>query len=92
MATQSVSEHHPVDSTLIEWLQEATEVSSNDEGWALLAEVGSLMVQWHSDFDSRTYGFRKLSSLLVSTGRFEISNRSPEHGKSDAVYARYLSS
>ena len=88
----SVSEPHPVDLTLIGWLQEAIDASSDDEGWALLAEVGSLMVQWHSDFDSRTYGFGKLSSLLVSTGRFEISNRSPGHGKPDVVCARYLDS
>ncbi|KAM0226724.1 hypothetical protein ACHAPO_012128 [Fusarium lateritium] len=86
----SAPEHKAVDLTTIGWLQEAVEVSSDDEGWALLAEVGSLMVQWHSDFDPRTYGCKKLSGLLRSTGRFAVVNRFPEDKKSDAMYARCL--
>jgi uncharacterized LabA/DUF88 family protein len=85
----SAPEPHLVDSLVIGWLREAIEVSSDDEGWALLAEVGSLMVQWHSDFDPRTYGFRKLNELLLSTDRFEIAHRSPGGGKPGVIYARY---
>jgi uncharacterized LabA/DUF88 family protein len=90
VARTSAPEPHPVDSKVIEWLQEAIEVSSDDEGWALLSEVGSLMVQWHSDFDPRTYGYRKLSELLISIACFEISHRSPGDGKPGVPYARYL--
>jgi hypothetical protein len=43
-------EPHGVDSMVTQWLREAIEASSDDEGWTLLAEVGSLMVQWYSDF------------------------------------------
>lgn len=83
---------HPVDREAVEWLQEAIEVSSDDEGWALLSEVGSLMIQWHSDFDPRTYGFKKLSQLMTSIACFETSNRSPGNGKSAVVYVRYIDS
>ncbi|PTD02510.1 hypothetical protein FCULG_00012574 [Fusarium culmorum] len=86
----SAPEPHPVDSMVIEWLRKAIEMSSDGKGWAPLAEVGSVMVQWHSDFDPRTFGFKKLNALLISTGRFEISHRSVGDGKTDIIYSRYL--
>ncbi|OBS29559.1 hypothetical protein FPOA_03496 [Fusarium poae] len=86
----STTEPQLIDAVAIGWLREAVEVSSDDDGWALLAEVGLLMVQWHSDFDPRTYGCKKLSVLLRSTGHFSVVQRHLENKKSDAMYARWL--
>ncbi|CEI67525.1 hypothetical protein FVEN_g5624 [Fusarium venenatum] len=90
MHGNSTPEHQLLDSTTIGWLREAVEVSSDDSGWALLEEVNSLMVQWHSDFDPRTYGCSKLSTLLISTSHVELSRRSPGKKGSNAVYVRWL--
>ncbi|MEX0317879.1 MAG: NYN domain-containing protein [Ruegeria sp.] len=45
---------------------------TNDiDGWATLAFVGSELVKRYPDFDSRTYGFKRLSELVRAIGRFE---------------------
>lgn len=49
-----------------------------DDGWVPLGAVGTQLANYASDFDPRTYGFRKLSDLVRETGAFEIDH--PEGG------------
>jgi uncharacterized LabA/DUF88 family protein len=44
----------------------------SEDGWVSLGTVGTQLSNLASDFDVRTYGFRKLSDLVRSTGAFEI--------------------
>jgi uncharacterized LabA/DUF88 family protein len=44
----------------------------SEDGWVTLGEVGKRLVDLASDFDSRTYGFRKLSDLVRKTNAFDI--------------------
>lgn len=44
----------------------------DDGGWVTLAEVGQRLRNANPDFDTRTYGFAKLSELIANLGRFEI--------------------
>ncbi|GKU10711.1 unnamed protein product [Fusarium langsethiae] len=81
-------ETREVDEDVIGFLWEAVEVAADEEGWAVLSKVGSLITKWHPDFDSRTYGFRKLKDLMESTSLFEIIHRSPGLGKPELAYAR----
>jgi uncharacterized LabA/DUF88 family protein len=46
-----------------------------EDGWVGLGVVGQRLAAIASDFDPRTYGFRKLSDLVRSTGAFEIDQR-----------------
>ena len=48
---------------------------SDDEGWAFLGDVGSRIQKRQPNFDSRNYGFDKLTPLIKSIGRFEIEQR-----------------
>ncbi|MVT50491.1 NYN domain-containing protein [Bradyrhizobium yuanmingense] len=48
-----------------------TQMESED-GWVTLGEVGRQLANLASDFDPRTYGFRKLSDLVRKTNSFEI--------------------
>jgi len=48
---------------------------SDDEGWAFLGDVGSLLQKKRPNFDPRNYGFQKLTPLIKSTGKFEIEQR-----------------
>lgn len=41
------------------------------DGWASLSFVGSQLGKMYPDFDSRTYGYKRLSDLVRATGRFE---------------------
>ena len=43
-----------------------------EDGWVGLGVVGQRLANIASDFDSRTYGYRKLSDLVRKTGAFDI--------------------
>ena len=51
-----------------------TEVSDED-GWAFLGDVGNMLSKRHPDFDTRNYGFNKLTPLVESLGCFDIISR-----------------
>ncbi len=44
---------------------------SEGDGWVNLGEVGNRIQKAHPDFDSRSYGHPKLSSLVLAGKRFE---------------------
>jgi hypothetical protein len=69
-------------------LRDAVEAASDEEGWAPLAAVGSIVTKQAPDFDSRNYGYAKLSDLIDATGLFDLDWRKPASGKSSVVYAR----
>lgn len=48
---------------------------SDDDGWAFLGDVGSLIQKKRPNFDSRNYGFEKLTQLIKSIGQYEIDQR-----------------
>jgi uncharacterized LabA/DUF88 family protein len=49
-----------------------------EDGWVPLGIVGNQLANLASDFDPRTFGFRKLSDLVRKTNAFEIDH--PEGG------------
>lgn len=44
----------------------------SEDGWVPLGAVGTQLANLASDFDPRTYGFRKLSDLVRKTGAFDV--------------------
>jgi uncharacterized LabA/DUF88 family protein len=48
---------------------------SDDEGWAFLGDVGSLLQKKQPNFDPRNFGFQKLTPLIKSTRKFDIEQR-----------------
>ncbi len=50
----------------------AVDDASDDTGWAHLGEVGSNLTKKKPDFDSRNYGYSRLSSLLEASRHFEV--------------------
>ena len=45
-------------------IEEAVDSVANDSGWSQLGDVGNLLVKKDPAFDTRNYGFKKLSSLI----------------------------
>ena len=43
--------------------------------------MGHIITNQRPDFDSRSYGYAKLSDLITATTLFEIERRSPGDGK-----------
>jgi hypothetical protein len=48
----------------------------DDDGWVSLGALGSQIQNMFPDFDTRTYGSAKLSTLLERAGPFEIDRKS----------------
>ena len=76
------------DTALVNQLRNAVDAASDDDGWASLAAVGHILIKQRSDFDSRSYGYAKLSELLTATTLFELDHRRAGDGKQAVVYAR----
>lgn len=60
----------------------------DEEGWAFLGEVGALLQKKQPNFDSRNYGFQKLTPLIKSIDKFEIEQRKNSVGTRNLIYVR----
>ncbi|MBD2655322.1 NYN domain-containing protein [Synechocystis sp. FACHB-383] len=69
------------DAKLISLLRSAISSTIDDDGWSSLAEIGG-HIKNQASFDSRNYGYAKLSSLFEAIDLFEIER------KNRAIYVR----
>ena len=60
----------------------------DEEGWAFLGEVGALLQKKQPNFDSRNYGFQKLTPLIKSINKFEVEQRKNPKGNRNLIYVR----
>ena len=61
---------------------------SDEDGWAFLGDVGSLLQKKQPNFDSRNYGFEKLTPLIKSTGHFEIDQRENPKRRNKLIFVK----
>lgn len=61
---------------------------ADDDGWAFLGDVGSLLQKKQPNFDSRNYGFQKLTPLINSIPDFEIERREDTKGRMKLIYVK----
>ena len=59
---------------------------ADDDGWAFLGDVGNLLQKKQPNFDSRNYGFQKLTPLIKSTKNFDIEQRGAPKGKFKLIF------
>ena len=57
---------------LTDLLLPAVEANAKDDGWAALSAVGSYVVNTNPTFDSRNFGYSKLSTLVADLPRLEV--------------------
>lgn len=74
------------DTRLVNLLRGAVEAASDDSGWANLGLVGSVMAKQAPEFDSRNYGYAKLSELIAASALFEVEKR--KMGEGTAAFVR----
>ncbi|MDX2505505.1 MAG: NYN domain-containing protein [Gammaproteobacteria bacterium] len=66
---------------------DALEQSSDEDGWAQLGTFGSYLTKLQPDFDSRNFGFKKLSDLVKSkTDLFVIEERNISGSDKNQLY------
>jgi len=63
------------DTALIALLARTVDDCMDETRWADLAIIGRHIAKTHPDFDPRTYGYKKLSDLLVATEGYEVKTR-----------------
>lgn len=88
--TKAQGSEATVAQPLISMIIAAQAASSDENGWATLAEVGSRVAKQIPEFDSRNYGFTRLSELVDATKRFEL-DRSGKSSKGVLIRIKGLS-
>jgi uncharacterized LabA/DUF88 family protein len=61
---------------------------ADDDGWAFLGDVGSLLQKKQPNFDSRNFGFQKLTPLIKSINKFEIDLREGPSGRHKLIFVK----
>ncbi|WP_445731523.1 NYN domain-containing protein [Mariniflexile sp.] len=61
---------------------------SDDDGWAFLGDVGSLLQKKQPNFDSRNFGFDKLTPLIKSIDIFELEQRENPKSRHKLIFVR----
>ncbi|MBN2030610.1 NYN domain-containing protein [bacterium] len=61
---------------------------ADDDGWAFLGDVGNLLQKKQPNFDSRNYGFQKLTPLIKSIQKYDVEQRENPKGRSKLIYVK----
>jgi uncharacterized LabA/DUF88 family protein len=78
-----------VPEKIIELIADSIADIADDDGYAFLGELGSLLLKKQPDFDSRNFGYRKLTPLIASLDRFELDIRvSASSANTKHIYVR----
>jgi uncharacterized LabA/DUF88 family protein len=75
VAAKGKQEGFPDKAGIIQEVKRIIEEISDDDGWAFLGNIGNVLIKRYPNFDTRNYGYNKLTPLLSSTKEFEIDQR-----------------
>ncbi|MEH6408283.1 MAG: NYN domain-containing protein [Leeuwenhoekiella sp.] len=87
--TDKSKEHEGIDKMTrkeIKLISSTISDLADDDGWAFLGDVGSLLQKKQPNFDSRNYGFQKLTPLIKSIDDFEIEQREGTSKRFKLIY------
>lgn len=73
---------------VIKMLRNSVSDAADEDGWAFLGDVGSLILKKQPNFDSRNFGFEKLTPLFKSLSQFETEQRDQSNGRFKLIYVR----
>ena len=77
-----------ITSKEIKLIETSISALSDEDGWAFLGDVGSLIQKKQPNFDSRNFGFQKLTPLIKSTGQFELEQRETPKSRRKLIYVK----
>ncbi|REG87853.1 NYN domain-containing protein [Winogradskyella sediminis] len=86
--TISKNNYDSITAKEIKFIATTIDDVADDDGWAFLGDVGSLLQKKQPNFDSRNYGFQKLTPLINSISAFEIERRDDSRGRSKLIYVK----
>ncbi len=78
-----------VNAKIVDLISSTVDDIADEDGWAFLGDVGSLLIKKRPDFDPRNYGFEKLTPFIKSLrDNFDIDERVTERASIKHVYIR----
>ncbi|PQJ72278.1 MULTISPECIES: NYN domain-containing protein [Polaribacter] len=77
-----------ITSKVIKLISSTISDLSDEDGWAFLGDVGSLLQKKQPNFDSRNYGFDKLTPLIKSIGKFELEQRENTKSRHKLIFVK----
>lgn len=78
-----------VDNKTLKLIADSVNDVADENGWAFLGDVGSMIIKKKPDFDARNFGFSKLTPMLKSLKKhFEINERETDKSNTKLVYIR----
>lgn len=77
-----------INTKLIRLIHNTIADLADDDGWAFMGDVGNLLQKKQPNFDSRNYGFQKLTPMISSINAFEIEERESQRGRHKLIYVR----
>lgn len=86
--TTKKSEYDKITPKVVKLIASTISDVADDDGWAFLGDVGSLLQKKQPNFDSRNYGYQKLTPMINSIDKFEIESRENQRGKYKLIYVR----
>ncbi len=86
--TSPKSEIDKITPKVIQLISSTVSDLADDDGWAFLGDVGNLLQKKQPNFDSRNYGFQKLTPLIKSIKKFEIEQRESPKGRFKLIYVK----
>lgn len=82
-------EHDQITNNVIKLIESTISDCADEDGWAFLGDVGSLLQKKQPNFDSRNYGFQKLTPMIHSIKKFEVEERDNQKGtRHKLIYVR----
>ena len=83
---ETEAENKPL--TVQELIAQSVEDLADEDGYAYLGDVGTLLLKKQPDFDARNYGYSKLSKFIGSLGIFDIDERHNANYQGTQVFLR----
>ena len=74
-STNNKNNINDLDKPTLNLIYKAVKDNADDSGWAYLGNVGTYISAVKPDFDTRNYGYAKLSGLIQASGLFETKLR-----------------
>lgn len=81
-------QHNKVPPQILKLIVDSVNDVADDDGWSFLGDVGNLVLRKNPSFDSRTYGYHKLTALMKTLDRFEIDQRDTSNRGIKHIYIR----
>ena len=84
----TTKKYDKITPNLIRLLKNSVSDAADEDGWAFLGDVGGLILKKQANFDSRNFGFDKLTPLFQSLKGFEIETRTQANSRFKLIYVR----